>query len=94
MAKKKEEPRAPRDSKFSKGPRRGGSVSFETYFLRDLYQRGKIDDKLIREILEQNQIEASVEQVLEAIKDTTGQDLPRGLARHIADLAAAIAGHN
>jgi hypothetical protein len=91
---KKEEPRAPRDSKFGKGAKRGGSVSFETYFLRDLYQRGKIDDKLIAEILTQNQIEASVEQVLAAIKDTTGQSLPRGLARHIADLASVIANHN
>ena len=94
MATKKIEPRAPRSTVFASKTTSGGAVSFEAYFLRDLYAAGKVTDKSIAEILKQDQIKTPLKDVLAALKDTHGVALPRGLARSIADLARTISERN
>jgi hypothetical protein len=84
--------RAPHTTRFRN--RVGGPVSFELYFLRDLYANGYIDDKLLQEIIEQNEIAVDFAEVIAAIKDASGTSIPPGLARQVADIAVAIVGAN
>lgn len=94
--KNKKETWAPVSSVFTGGKGQGGpgQVSFEAYFLRDLYKHGKIDDKLLRDIAAQNQLNVNMDEVIAVLKDTEGKNIPRGLAAIIADLAAIVPAQN
>lgn len=85
---------APKTSQLKGGATSPGQVSFEAYFLRDLYKQGKIDDKLLAEVIEQNKLPVNVKDVVAAIKDVTGASIPRGLVSHIADIASVISQMN
>lgn len=95
MSKEKSGTWAPRKSQLSSGSKEGiGNVSFEAYFLRDLYSRGKVDDKLVAEIIAQNKLQANAADVIAALKDNSGSSIPRGLANIISDIAAIVADCN
>lgn len=86
---------APRKSQLSTAKSGGiGHVSFEAYFLRDLYAQGKVDDKLLAEIIKQNRLNVDVNEVVAALKDAAGGAIPRGLANTIADIASIVADCN
>lgn len=86
--------RAPTNWKFERATNRGGSASFEAYFLRDLYQKGEIDDRLIEEIVEQNQMSVSVDDVVGALKDPSGDSIPSVMADHLANIAHVVVDAN
>ncbi len=92
--KRKSDVRAPvtNTGKYRKTP--GGSVSFEAYFLRDLYRKGKIDDSLISELCKAEKIEGSPKDIIRILADTEGGNIPRGLASAIASLAQVVADQN
>ena len=88
------ETRAPKASKFERSDVNGGGVSFEAYFLRDLYQQEKIDEDLIEEIVKENDMRADVDEVMETIADPRGGSIESGLANHIAEVASVVADWN
>jgi hypothetical protein len=96
MAKEKK-PWAPRTNSGKIGNKEttdGNSVSFEAYFLRDLYSQGKIDDKLIKEIIEVEKLNVKPEDVIEIISNTSGAGFPRGLVDPIRNLAQIVVERN
>ncbi len=73
----------------------GGQVSFETYFLRDLFQRGLIDEGLIRELVRDNALDDTrVDDVIKILQNRSGTDMPRGLVDFVEGLASVIADRN
>lgn len=94
MADKKDDLWAPRTNTGKYRSTDGNSVSFESYFLRDLYKQGKINDKLIRDIFNDEKILGDVEEVVKIISDPKGQNIPRGLAQAIRDLAQVVVEQN
>ena len=85
---------APKTSQFKGGASGPGPVSFEAYFLRDLFNQGKIDEELLSEIVTQNKLPVDVKDVMSTIKYTSGASIARGLAKHIADIASIISETN
>jgi Arc/MetJ family transcription regulator len=88
MSEKDEGVRAPISGKLEGYSGTGGN--FETYFLRDLYNRGEIDDELIEEVINQNHMSTSPEDVIAVLEDTSGDSIPRGLADHLSDIAQVM----
>jgi hypothetical protein len=85
---------APRTTVY-KGKGAKGPTSFEAYFLRDLYSKGKIDDRLIKQIVEENGLDVRlVNSALKALKQTGGAAIPRGTANFLRDLASIVADAN
>ena len=59
----------------------GGPTSFAAYFLRDLYQQGKLSEATIREIVQENGItQAPIEEIIAAIKDIGGDYIKQNVA--------------
>lgn len=90
----KSETWAPKASKFERSNVNGGCVSFEAYFLRDLYQQEKIDEDLIEEIIVENDMRVDVDDVMEAIADPRGGSIESELASHVAEVAAVVTDWN
>ncbi|WP_396613538.1 hypothetical protein ACH9L7_16495 (plasmid) [Haloferax sp. S1W] len=88
---KESETWAPTASKFEGGDVNGGCVSFEAYFLRDLYQQEKIDGSLIEDIIVENDMQVDVDDVMRAIADPHGGSIESELAGYIADVASVVA---
>lgn len=70
------------------GTKVGGPVSFAAYFLRDLHSRGKLSEQTISDIMLQNGITgASVDEVIAAIKDHSGEHVSKNVADAIEQVA-------
>ncbi len=72
------------------GTKVGGPVSFAAYFLRDLHSQGKLSEQTISDIILQNGITgASVDDVIAAIKDHSGEHVSKNVADAIEQVARA-----
>lgn len=95
MAAKGEEVRAPyMGMPFRDRSWKGNQASFGAYFLRDLYQKGLLDEAIVRELVEQERLDVPLDQVMEAIRDPQGNAIPRGLVRYVEDVAELVVAHN
>ena len=72
----------------------GGAVSFEVYFLRDLFAKGKVTEKLLDQVIQENGIPISLAEVLAVLTDKSGESLPGGLASHLANIASVVGDNN
>ena len=93
MTKKKADVWAPVTNTGTAG-RTGGRVSFEAYFLRDLYAQGKVTDQLIKDVVQQEGLTVDPDEVIKALADHSSTNLPRALSRGIAELAEIISDQN
>lgn len=85
--------RAPKSLTF-KG-RAGGNANFAAYFLRDLYQKGKIHDSLIDQIMTENGLSAAeVRDVLDALSNPSSQSITRNVEMNLNLIAEVVAGAN
>ncbi|MEY8843412.1 hypothetical protein AB9K41_30670 [Cribrihabitans sp. XS_ASV171] len=72
-----------------------GKVSFSTYFLRDLFSKGRIDEALISRILSENGFsDEDAKAVLQVVTATGEPTIPASRALALDSLAEAIAAHN
>lgn len=77
------------------GKKSGGPVSFNAYFLRDMYSKGKLSEKVIKEIVSTNGIkDATLKDIMSAIKKTDGSHITKNVSVSLAAIADVVADMN